>query len=139
MNSSKPYLIRALYEWIIDNGCTPHITVNINFPRVDVPRNYAIDEWITLDISTTATQHLLIDNKAITAKARFGGVVHNLYIPIGSVEAIYAQETKHGMNFPREEYQKEKMSEEDIYDKTPISSKPHDGKPKFHIIKGGKD
>ena len=133
MTSSKPYLIRALYEWIIDNGCTPYITVNINFPRVDVPKGYAVDKWITLDISTTASQHLLIDNEAITAQARFGGVVHNLYIPIGSVDTIYAQETQHGMDFPPEDYQEENE------DGSLASSKARENKPKFHIIKGDKN
>ncbi len=133
MTSSKPYLIRALYEWISDNNCTPYITVNANFPRVDIPQTYAVDGWITLDISATAMQQLLIDNRTLTGKARFGGMVHNLYIPVGSIVAIYAQETKHGMNFPKEEWENTDNSDT-------TSPSPSDNvKPKFQIIKGGKD
>ncbi len=136
MTSSKPYLIRAIYEWIADNNCTPYVSINTNFPRVDIPKGYAIDGLITLDISMASTKELMIDNKAISCKARFNGVVHHLYIPIGSIIAIFAEETKQGMNFPEEEY-----LEEDYDDNTEFQ--PENSQPKatsrFQVLDGGKD
>ena len=96
--STKPYFIRALYEWCVDQGFTPHLAVNVD-DRVVVPPGYARDGQIVLNIGGDATQNLLIDNESITFQARFGGVPHSLYIPIGSVLAIYARENGHGMAF----------------------------------------
>ncbi len=103
MTSSKPYLIRALYEWICDNGCTPYVTVKTTLTNVRVPQEYVQDGWITLDLSTSAVNNFLIDNFAISARARFGGVIHELYLPIGSIAMIFASETKEGMSFVPEE------------------------------------
>lgn len=105
MTTAKPYLIRAIYEWILDNNHTPYIAVDASIPYTTVPQQYTHDNSITLDISPTATQQLLIDNKAVTCKARFGGIIHEIYIPIAAVVAIYAQENNQGMSFPKEEYQ----------------------------------
>ena len=103
MTSSKPYIIRALYEWICDNGCTPYVTVRTTLKNVKVPEAYVQGGWITLDLSQTAVNNLLIDNSAICARARFGGVIHELYLPIGSIAMIFASETKAGMEFIPEE------------------------------------
>lgn len=102
MNSSRPYLIRALYEWIMDNKTTPYIVVNAEAPNVVVPQEYVKQGKIVLNICHDAVDSLLINNHDIQFKARFSGVSHHLYIPIGAVLAIYAQENGEGMVFGQE-------------------------------------
>ena len=102
MNSSRPYLVRALYEWIVDNGCTPHLLVNAEFPQVRVPAGYANDGQIVLNVSPSAVRNMHMDNEAISFEGRFGGVPHSLYIPTGAMLAIYARENGQGMVFESE-------------------------------------
>jgi len=137
MTSSKPYLIRAIYEWIVDNGYTPYITVDTTIPGTDVPKQYIIDNSITLDISSEATHQLLIDNKAVTFQARFGGVARDLYIPIAAVVAVHAPENDQGMAFPHEEYEDyiNEDEETDLSEATPVKT----GKLQLKVISGGKE
>ncbi|MGA6107461.1 ClpXP protease specificity-enhancing factor [Pseudomonas solani] len=102
MNSSRPYLVRALYEWIVDNNCTPHLLVNAEFAGVQVPAGYANDGQIVLNVSPSAVRHLHMDNDAVSFEGRFGGVAHNLYIPAAAIMAIYARENGQGMVFDLE-------------------------------------
>lgn len=102
MSSNRPYLIRALYEWIVDNGFTPHVAVQTDRPDVRIPPGYGKDGQIVLNISPTAAQTLHMDNAALSFQARFGGAPHNLYIPVGAVIAIYARENGEGMAFDPE-------------------------------------
>ncbi|WCD81650.1 ClpXP protease specificity-enhancing factor [Pseudomonas solani] len=102
MNSSRPYLVRALYEWIVDNNCTPHLLVNAEFAGVKVPAGYANDGQIVLNVSPSAVRHLHMDNDAVSFEGRFGGVAHNLYIPAAAIMAIYARENGQGMVFDLE-------------------------------------
>lgn len=102
MNSSRPYLVRALYEWIVDNGCTPHILVNSDYPGVRVPPGYASDGQIVLNVSPSAVRHLQMDNEAVSFEGRFGGVAQSLYIPSQAVMAVYARENGQGMVFDLE-------------------------------------
>ena len=76
MNSSRPYLVRALYEWIVDNDCTPHMLVNSEYPSVQVPQGFASDGQIVLNVSPQAVRHLHMDNEAVSFEGRFGGVPH---------------------------------------------------------------
>lgn len=99
MNSSRPYLLRALYEWIVDNDCTPHLLVNAEAPDVQVPSGYASDGQIVLNVSPNAVRHLQMNNQAVSFEGRFGGVAFSLYIPIEAVMAIYARENGQGMVF----------------------------------------
>lgn len=99
--STRPYLIRALYEWCADNGLTPFIAVAVD-TSVNVPTEYVRDGEIVLNISMDATSGLLIGNDAIEFKGRFGGVARDLYVPIRRVLAIYARENGQGMAFPLE-------------------------------------
>lgn len=99
MNSSRPYLLRALYEWIVDNDCTPHLLVNAEVPSVQVPTGYVNDGQIVLNVSPSAVRHLHMDNQGISFEGRFGGVAHSLYIPSEAVMAIYARENGQGMVF----------------------------------------
>ncbi len=102
MNSSRPYLIRALYEWIVDNQCTPHLLVNAEFPKVQVPPGYASDGQIVLNVSPSAVRHMHMDNEAVSFEGRFGGIAHSLFIPAAAVLAIYARENGQGMVFDLE-------------------------------------
>lgn len=99
MTSSRPYLTRALYEWIIDNGCTPYVVVNANREDVQVPRAHVKDGQIVLNIAPTAVVGLKIDNDALAFSARFGGVAMQIYAPMGAVLGIYARENGQGMIF----------------------------------------
>lgn len=99
MNSSRPYLVRALYEWIVDNDCTPHLLVNVDYPGVQVPAGFASDGQIVLNVAPSAVRHLQMDNEAISFEGRFGGVAHSLNVPSAAVMAIYARENGQGMVF----------------------------------------
>lgn len=96
--STKPYLLRALYEWCTDNGFTPYIVVTVD-ARTRVPMEFVKDGEIVLNISFEATGNLKMDNELITFKARFGGVARELVVPIDNVSAIYARENGQGMAF----------------------------------------
>lgn len=97
--STRPYLIRALYEWCTDNGFTPYVAVQVDH-TVQVPREFVKNGEIVLDISFGATSSLKLDNDFIAFKARFGGIAREIIVPIGRVVAIYASENGEGMAFP---------------------------------------
>lgn len=99
MNSSRPYLIRGLYEWILDNDCTPHILVNAGFPGTVVPEGFVEGGQIVLNLSPMAIRELDMDNERICFDGRFGGVPQQVWIPVGAVMAIYAKENGQGMVF----------------------------------------
>lgn len=98
-SSTRPYLIRALYEWCTDNGFTPFIAVLVD-DAVRVPNEYVKDGEIVLNISFDATSSLQLGNEFIEFKGRFGGVARDIYIPVDHVIAIYARENGQGMAFP---------------------------------------
>ena len=101
--STKPYLIRALYEWCGDNGYTPYLSVWVN-EYTRVPAQYVQNSEIVLSISHNATKDLQIDNDWISFHARFSGVSHEIWIPVGHVQGIFAKETGKGMGFEVEAY-----------------------------------
>ena len=103
MNSTRPYLIRAFYDWIVDNNCTPHIVVNADFPEVEVPNEYVESGQIVLNVAMSAVSELELGNDAIEFNARFNGVPNYIYVPISAVMAIYARENGRGMVFSEEE------------------------------------
>lgn len=103
MNSSRPYLLRALYEWIVDNNCTPHILVAAEYPGARVPAGYAKDGQVVLNVSPSAVRYLEMGNDALTFEGRFGGVAQSLYVPVAAVLAIYARENGEGMAFELDE------------------------------------
>lgn len=103
MTSSRPYIIRALHEWIVDNRATPYIMVDAYGSGVSVPQNFVNkDGQIVLNISPTAVKDLHIGNEALSFNARFGGVPTDIFIPCGSVLGIYARENGQGMIFELE-------------------------------------
>ena len=96
--STKPYLIRAIHQWCSDQGLTPYISVVVDH-RTLVPRQFVQDGQIVLNVSTDATQSLVMGNEMIAFQARFGGVAQNISLPVDNVSAIYARENGHGMAF----------------------------------------
>ena len=98
VTSTKPYLLRAIYEWCTDNGFTPYIAVAVDH-RTAVPMEYVKDGQIVLNISFTTTKGLKMENDYITLSARFSGVARDLVIPVDNVLAIYARENGQGMAF----------------------------------------
>jgi stringent starvation protein B len=97
--STRPYLIRALHEWCIDNGFTPLITVHVD-ADTQVPREHVKDKEIVLNLSFDATSGLKLGNDYIEFKARFSGVARDIVVPVNRVVAIYARENSQGMAFP---------------------------------------
>jgi stringent starvation protein B len=96
--STKPYLIRAIYEWCVDQGFTPHVAAIVDAHTV-VPAGYVRNGQIVLNVGPEATNQLVIDNQQISFQARFNGVVHHIVVPVGNVAAIYARENGQGMAF----------------------------------------
>ncbi|MDD0973097.1 ClpXP protease specificity-enhancing factor [Pseudomonas fontis] len=129
MNSSRPYLVRALYEWIVDNDCTPHILVNAEYPAVQVPQGFASDGQIVLNVSPNAVRHLHMDNDAVSFEGRFGGVAHTLYVPSAAILGIYARENGQGMVFELEPPVIEEDDLEDEGDEPDDDGPPSGGQP----------
>ncbi|MCB1836790.1 MAG: ClpXP protease specificity-enhancing factor [Alcanivoracaceae bacterium] len=99
MTPNRPYLLRAIYQWICDNGLTPHMLVDAHFPGVRVPQDYVQDGHITLNIAPRSVAQLVMDNDQISFSARFSGVPQQLEVPPLAVLAIYARENGQGMAF----------------------------------------
>lgn len=102
MTSSRPYLVRAFNEWILDNDCTPYIVVDAGVQGVQVPTEHVANGQIVLNISPGAVKGLVIGNGALEFSARFGGVPMQVFIPLQAVMAIYARENGEGMVFGSE-------------------------------------
>ncbi len=102
MTSNKPYLIRALYEWLVDNDATPHIMVDTTNAEVKIPRGIDKDGQVVLNIAARAVQRLEMSNTYVSFSARFSGASQNIYIPIEAVMAIYSMEDGEGMMFAGE-------------------------------------
>jgi stringent starvation protein B len=137
MKSSRPYLVRALYEWIVDNDCTPHLLVNAEFAGVQVPPGFASDGQIVLNVSPSAVRHLHMDNDAVSFEGRFGGVPQSLYIPSAAVLAIYARENGQGMVFEVESSLAEDEESEGPDDQWPPDGEPPrpSGRPSLKVVK----
>ena len=99
MTSHRPYLVRALYEWILDNNCTPYILVNALEQGVEVPQNHVKDGQIVLNVSPVAVQGLLVANEGLEFNGRFGGLPTRVYVPTAAIMGIYAKENGQGMIF----------------------------------------
>ena len=102
-SSRRPYLLRAMHEWMTDNGQTPHLLVDAGVDGVAVPRQYVRDGKIVLNTSYSATAGLMMKNDWVTFSARFGGNPFEVRLPVGAVLGIYARETGQGMIFSEDE------------------------------------
>ncbi len=107
MTANRPYLLRAFYEWIVDNNCTPYLVVDATFSGVKVPTQFVQNGQIVLNTAPSAVGNLQLANDAVTFNARFGGQPFALYIPVGAVLAIYARENGAGTVFTLEEEEDE--------------------------------
>ena len=105
MTSNRPYMVRALYEWILDNRMTPYLLVDAAHPDALVPADFIQDGKIVLNISPTAVRALVLGNERITFDARFGGIPMDVVVPADAVLGIYARENGRGMLFPEDESQ----------------------------------
>lgn len=102
MTSNRPYLIRAIYEWIIDNGMTPYLLVMADQPGVIVPQDFAEDGKIILNISPTAVHQFEVSDETVSFSARFSGHPMQVVVPVNCASALYARENGQGMVFPEE-------------------------------------
>ncbi|BCB08319.1 stringent starvation protein B [Vreelandella venusta] len=102
MKSSRPYLARALYEWLLDNELTPYVVVDATQPGVEVPRQFVQNGQIVLNVAPTAVRDLFMENQAMGFNARFGGQPMQVMIPTPALIAIYARENGAGMVFGHE-------------------------------------
>ena len=99
MTSTKPYLLRAIFEWAEDNDLTPQLLVDAEIVGVEVPKNHVVDGQIVLNICSTAVHLHTMDNQCVSFSARFSGVEQDIYLPIESIMAIFARENSHGIFF----------------------------------------
>ena len=104
MQSNRPYLIRAMFDWIVDNDWTPHLQVDANYPNISIPTDYVQDGLIVLNTHPNAVRELQFTNEWFSFKARFQGVEMQLGFPPEAVLAIFARENGQGMPFPAEPY-----------------------------------
>jgi stringent starvation protein B len=112
MTSVKPYFIKALNEWISDNGLTPLIVVDAGFEGIRVPDGVIEDGKLVLNVSYDASQNLVMDDELVTFNARFSGVSHAIIIPMAAISAIYARENGKGMMFDVEPQEAEDYPDE---------------------------
>jgi len=125
MTPQKPYLVRAIYEWINDNQMTPYLLVNTEYEGVQVPTEYINDDKIVLNIAPDAVRNFHADNDWISFSARFSGKAMELFIPIIAVQAIYSKENNEGMFFPDEDMpQPPEPTKLDEEAEVPTKSKP---------------
>lgn len=99
MTSTKPYLLRAIFEWSEDNGYTPQVLVNAEVAGVEVPSEHVVDGQIVLNIASSAVQLHVMDNDCLSFSARFSGIEQDIFLPIESILAIFARENSQGIFF----------------------------------------
>jgi len=143
VKSSRPYLLRGLYDWIVDNGCTPHVIVDAELPGVAVPTEYVKDGQIVLNLSPTAVIELQLGDDAVSFNGRFGGNPMDIYIPMAAILGIYARENGQGMAFEQED---DDLPPEGGDDTTrergpnaptnaPTPLRPNGGRPSLKVVK----
>ena len=133
--STKPYLVRAIYEWCCDNGFTPYMAVSVD-AHTQVPREFVKDGQIVLNIDPGATNRLNMGNEFVDCQARCGGVARDISVPIRNIAAIYARENGAGMAFePEEVADTEEAGTAIIDEPTPEPPSPPAGRPKLQRIK----
>jgi stringent starvation protein B len=131
MTPSRPYIMRALYEWIVDNDCTPYMLVDATVKNVMVPQQFVKDGQIVLNISPGAVVDLNIANEAVSFNGRFGGVATDIYVPVAAVIGIYARENGQGMVFDAED----SADDDTPPDDTPPAPIRPEGRPSLKVVK----
>lgn len=132
MLSRRPYLLRAMYQWMVDAGLVPHVLVDASLPGVTVPQPFVESGKIVLNLAPGAVEGLVLGNEEILCNARFGGTSQRVCVPIAAVRAIYARESGEGMLFNDEEETVTETSPEPDFSSTVPPAK---GKPSLKVIK----
>lgn len=133
MTPNRPYLVRALYEWILDNDMTPHLLVDTSRSDTVVPARFVQDGKIVLNISPGAVRGLVLGNERISFNARFGGAAMDVAVPVEAILGIYARENGRGMLFPEEEAHSH--GEDAAGGDKPEQAKPSKDRPTLKIVK----
>jgi stringent starvation protein B len=142
LTPTRPYLLRAFYEWIVDNHLTPYVVVMASMPGVDVPQKYVEEDGrIILNVAPSAVHHLDFTHTSLSFDARFGGIPHSVFVPMRAVAAIYAKENGRGMVFKEEDWEEETLPSALPRTLKAVTGsgrkKPgHKGRPKLTLIKG---
>jgi stringent starvation protein B len=121
--STKPYMVRAIHEWCVDNGFTPHLLVAVN-AQTRVPMGYVKEGEIVLNVNYSATKDMHIDNQAVVFSARFGGVSHNIYVPMDAVKGVFARESGQGMFFDTQMESGDVSDASEVTQDAVVKSKP---------------
>jgi len=127
---TRPYLTRAIYEWVCDNNLTPYLLVDATKPYTDVPSQFVQDGQIVLNIVPHAVHMLNISNEAITFSARFSGVSRDIYVPMNAVLGLYARENGQGLFFDPDEYVNVQVDKDTLKSNTTELSEPSTETPK---------
>lgn len=114
MTPTRPYFLRAVFDWLLDNSCTPFLAVNADFPEVYVPLEHVEDGQITLNISPSAVANFHMDNDYVSFSAKFSGTSRDISIPLGAMLGLYARENGQGMAFPDEELYLQQLEENSV-------------------------
>lgn len=132
---TRPYLLRAIYEWTNDNNLTPYLLVNAEEKGVSVPRQHVQDGQIVLNIAPHAVQQMLMDQDSVSFNARFGGVSQQLYIPMYAILGLYARENGQGLFFDPQEYdgQRPELATTQLEADNPEKSVPNK-KPSLRVL-----
>lgn len=135
LTPTRPYLTRAIYEWICDNNLTPHLLVDATQPNTMVPEQFIQDGQIVLNLAPHAVHKLNMSNNTITFSARFGGVSRDIYIPLNAVIGIYARENGQGLFFDPNEYEDIQIPEDTLKSTTQAEeTKPPKKKPSLRLL-----
>jgi stringent starvation protein B len=129
--STKPYLIRAIFDWCADNGYTPYLSVKVD-ANTRVPMAYVKNGEIVLNISMDAVQHLQLGNEDISCGGRFGGVAHQIVVPVAAVTGIFAKETGQGLAFQGQE---SVPADEEGHAADEPPDEPPPGRPRLRVVK----
>jgi stringent starvation protein B len=145
LSSTRPYLLRAMHEWMSDNGETPLVVVDARMPGVIVPAEHVADGRIVLNLAWAATRGLTLGNDEITFQARFGGVPHAVTLPLDAVLGIYARESGQGMVFQKDSGAEQIAAGESAGEDQPVNAaetegddgrpRPRPGGPNLRVIK----
>jgi stringent starvation protein B len=103
MRSNRPYILRAFFDWIVDNDCTPYVVIDAHYPGVEVPQNYVTDGQIVLNIAPRAVTNFSLDLELLAFSTRFGGVPIEIRVPVSAIVGIYSHENGQGTVFEPED------------------------------------
>ncbi|AUX85269.1 MULTISPECIES: ClpXP protease specificity-enhancing factor [Acinetobacter] len=134
LSPTRPYLARAIYEWICDNNLTPYLLVDATQPNTMVPEQFIQDGQIVLNIVPHAVHQLHMSNDAITFSARFGGVSRDIYVPLYAVLGIYARENGQGLFFDPNEYENVKIQQDDLKSEPEQNQEQPKKKPSLRLL-----